>query len=266
MRNASGIHGFLRHSGGSIDTFDVPGGVYQVSGMNNRGDTCGYTQNFAGFVRWSDGTVTEFSVQPNQATVPSAINDSGTVTGYYTTPSSEVGFIWTSDGNITTFAVGNPTRPLGTNANGDIAGRSGSGANVAPFLRFGDGTFAKLRYPAPAGAASGINGTDQLIGDLYYAWNAQGQHYNLVDAFVWSNGKFTQFSCDPRGINSAGDIAGGCAFGVGFLRTSDGTMKTFIVPAKGQLADVVGLNDSDVIVGWTEAPLGSTSQGFLRFP
>jgi probable HAF family extracellular repeat protein len=63
----------------------------------------GYSSGVSrGFVRASDGTITSFDPTGSYSTTPAAMNDKGTIVGYYYDANSEThGFVRTSDGTIT---------------------------------------------------------------------------------------------------------------------------------------------------------------------
>ena len=83
-------HGFVRHSDGSISTFDADPpifGTYPQS-INPRGEVTGffYDANILmhGFVRQSDGTITTFDAGSiANGTFPTSINPRGEITGSY---------------------------------------------------------------------------------------------------------------------------------------------------------------------------------------
>jgi hypothetical protein len=94
-------HAFLRDSGGTFTTFDVPGALpTQASSINTAGTITGNYYDasgfFHGFLRDSGGTFTTFDVPGALQTNPLDINTAGAVTGYCQDPSNLWhGFIFT---------------------------------------------------------------------------------------------------------------------------------------------------------------------------
>jgi hypothetical protein len=80
------------------------------------------TPNFA---RVSPALFTTFQVPGAVGTYPTSINDSETVTGYYTEPAGKQGgFVRSADGVIETFQVPGSilTEPVGINSAGEVVG------------------------------------------------------------------------------------------------------------------------------------------------
>ena len=187
-------------------------------------------------------TITVFDVPgagtgPNQGTFATAINDLGTIAGYYLDGNNEKhGFLRTATGTFTTFdASGSAgTEPLSINDAGTIAGEwtSPLGVNLG-FLRFATGRMTLFAVPgAGTGVGQGtaavaINQSGTVTGPWFDA--AGGRH-----GFVRSSlGLITKFDApgstsgtSPAGINGFGAIAGG-ANGSGFVRTPEGAITVF---------------------------------------
>ncbi|HEY4052731.1 MAG TPA: hypothetical protein VGL74_03260 [Terriglobales bacterium] len=80
-------------------TFSVPTGTLNVNGINNFGSIVGAGNigdlKFHGFKRWSNGNVAILDYPGAVQTVPTSINDSGAVVGYYTDSSGQShGFLY----------------------------------------------------------------------------------------------------------------------------------------------------------------------------
>jgi len=237
-------------------TFDVPGATGTApTSFNSAGTVAGiysdpesngtFTQ---GFVRTSDGTITTFMAPVGiylQGTFAEAVNDHGTVAGYYLAETGNgngqfftayFGYVRTSSGVFTTFSA------------------PGAGMYCVPFC----GT-----------AATGINESGVVTG-----WYLDA---NLVShGFVGLPGQ-TITSFDPPGsvstyassINSSGTVAGyyGDAASVthAFIRSADGTITSFDAPGTGTRAftEAWGINNAGSIVGDYVAANGS-HHGFVR--
>jgi len=123
-------HGFIRTSAGTITTFDV-GSIYptdtQVVGINIHGDVAGIYAadgfgDYGGFVRRSDGKITEFAPPGAQFTFVTGINSKGEVTGYFSDGTKYLGFVRARDGTIRIIDLGPDTWATSINSKGMIAG------------------------------------------------------------------------------------------------------------------------------------------------
>ena len=102
--------------------------------------------------------VFHFSVPGSNATYPLAINEEGTITGYFLTASGATsGFVRYDEGQIITFAVPGSivTEPVSINSAGDITGfyelSSPSGPIVQGFIRSANGTITTVGDTAQTG-------------------------------------------------------------------------------------------------------------------
>ena len=80
-------------------TFSVPAGTFNVNGINNFGSIVGAGNigdlKFHGFKRWSNGNVAILDYPGAVQTIPTSINDSGAIVGYYTDSSGQShGFLY----------------------------------------------------------------------------------------------------------------------------------------------------------------------------
>lgn len=232
--NATGVvHGLIRDAGGVVTNFDAagagsspPAGSVQgtiPTAIDTAGDVAGVyidaNNGYHGFLRASDGTITEFdapgaSTAKNRGTAPLAINDAGQIVGFYTTgsvsdPTSTYhGFLRAADGTFTTIDVpgagtgesGNGrkegTEAGAVNASGEIAGTYVDSSGIRHgFVRSASGTYTTFDPPS---SSAGIDG----IGDL--------------------------------GMDAAGDVEGAYtdSNGVrhGYIRTANGALSSFDVP------------------------------------
>jgi hypothetical protein len=193
------FHGLLRDPRGNITTFDVPGAgsglfegtfVYGVlyggnyGGINGGGKITGayadssFTQH--GFLRAPDGSLTTFDVSNGSQTGPTAISDTGEITGTYF--ESIVGnpfggnyraFVRDRDGKFSTFdaATYSPcciwTFAEAINSGGQVTGYDNDGHNLFHgFVRGRDGTVTTFDAPGA--------GTESLQGTLAVGINQEG--------------------------------------------------------------------------------------------
>ena len=231
-------HGFVRTPDGTLTPFDDPAsnGSTLVSGINLSGTIVGRSEvagGFAGFIRSSSGTFTSFSVPGTTVTIPTAINDSGVVTGVSEDQQNQAfnAFVRTADGTITSFLPPGAidTEALAINGKGAIAGLYGDSSKaIHGFVR----------------AANGRITTFDLPGSV---------------------------SLRPTGINSKGEITGWYQDSTlpnahGFVREPDGTITTFDAPDVG--ATALGTQPASIdfngnIAGYYIGA-GPTAHGFVR--
>jgi hypothetical protein len=196
------------------------------------------------------------------------LNSTNAVTGYNDTD----GFIRTSDGNVTTFAVprASSTQPMSINDGGTITGSYRKSGNPHGFVRAADGTITT--FDGVTGAtytwALSINNNGQITGE---------SGINFVHGFVRSaGGRITIFDVpgadDTNGvcINDKGTIAGdyldGTGFIRGFLRAADGTITTFAVPGATGSTFIGSINIKGTVTGFYDNYDGAGRHGFVRTP
>jgi len=266
-------HGFLRNRNGSFSTFDAPNSDYILtSSINPAAVVTGtdFDADFVihGFLRSKDGVITTIDApgadnNPNDfpnGTVAVGVNPDGVVLGTYSDINqNNHGFLRAIDGSFTIFDPPGQIRALFVpfafgpslymNAQGVITGTyfqlipgNPFGGNYRVFVRATDGSFATFdAVPYP-------NGNPSL--NIYCC--------------TWSF---------PSGITPSGAITGSFndefTHNHGFLRTSDGTVTTFDVPAAGtgfnQGTAPLGITPSGVIMGiYIDA--NYVHHGFLFFP
>ena len=130
------------------------------------------TPNFA---RLSPGLFTTFQVPGALGTYPMGINDSETVTGYYTEPAgTQGGFVRTADGAVETFQVPGSilTEPVGINSAGEVVGYYELTAGVPQaFTRSADGQITTFAAPTDASPTNKIaqpaamNDAGEIVGN-----------------------------------------------------------------------------------------------------
>jgi len=259
-------HGFLRNREGKYTTFDAPdagttanntNGTFP-SGINVWGIVAGYYNDVNivshGFLRTPDGTFKTFDApgadtNPADAagTIVTGVNDLGLVTGYFFDSNFRVhGFLRCPDGKFTTFdAPGDDGQ--GTIANGP-ANLEGAipgffmDANLLwhGFVRSPDGHFAIVTAP------------DACTGGI--SVNCDGTGVYNINIFGMSVGAYVDNNLVAHG----------------FLRSADGTLKTFEAPGAGTgpsqgtiFFQVAGLNNSGAVTA-SYCDANGVFHGFLR--
>jgi len=237
-----------------------------------------------------------------QGTFPSAINDSGAITGFVRDANvARHGFLRAPDGTFTSFddpnagicsascgtiGPGQGTRAYSINQSGEITGfYSDNSGGCHGYVRAANGTFTQIDAPDagtgpfPQGTfpseftAAGINPAGAITG--FYVDASSVQH-GFVRA---ANGTITEFDptgsilTNPNAINEPGDITGfyfdANFVGHGFLRGADGTITSFdapgadSTPGSGNGTFGVDLTPSGEIEGIFVDPSG-VLHGFVR--
>jgi hypothetical protein len=238
------------------------------------------TPNFA---RLSPALFTTFQVPGAVGTYPVSINDSETITGYYTEPAgTQGGFVRSADGAVETFQVPGSivTEPVGINSAGEVVGYYEFTAGVPQaFIRSADGQITTFAAPTDASPTNkiaqpaAINDAGEIVGN--YPDVPQGSR-----VFVRSTGAMTTFSVSDgaaystvaTGINASGAIVfygssqvtpDAPASGA-FLRSADGMITTFSAPGM-LMPSSLGINASGTILGNYTIPATPTdSHGFVR--
>jgi len=235
----------------AFTTIDVPGADYTIAaGINNGGAIAGTFGNAGepeGFVRAQDGTITTFLINgmPTNAT---GINNLGQIVGY----AGGLGFIRNADGTFITFAIPSFAQALGINDSSAVVGYT---AGPLGFLRNPDGSVTAISAPGSSNTvAQGINNFGQIVGNI----NGETQ------AFVRETGGTFQTFVFPGAvgqtaafaINDLGDIGGfyDVQLNHGFLELANGTFLSVDDPLRGNVSQVLGLNDFEDLVGlYTDA-------------
>ncbi len=250
------LHGFLRNADGTFATFDPAGSVNTYpEGINASHVIVGlYTDAGGvnhGFIRDAAGKVISYDApdagsSSGQGTVLGSINRGGEALGNFTdTNGVSHGFLLASNGGFTEFDAPN----------------AGTGAFQGTYPAVSDGL------------------TDQeAVGGFVYDNNF------LAHGFVRApDGTFTEFDATSNslgtyvfGINSQQTVAGvyatpdGAGLG-GFLRTSDGKIKTILVPLIGNIDTVSfgvnSINNAGALVGYySNGNPPPPSRAYVRAP
>jgi hypothetical protein len=194
------------------------------------------------FARDKHDHLLHFEVPGSKATYPLAINEGGTVTGYYITKSGATsGFVREDDGHITTFDIPGSalTEPVSINTAGEITG----------YYELGGASYDPS-HPVPQGFIRSANGTITTFGNT------------PIEPVG------TTFRPQPVAINAAGEVVGNYPDNTYasfvFIRSATGSVESFSLSA-GVLYStfVTGLNDAGEIVGYTSSSMLDQSGGFL---
>jgi hypothetical protein len=151
--SAGVVHGFLRDLSGAYTVFDEPEASSEnsqgtfVNGMNYNGAVVGFYNDAVsgqihGFVRDQFGNFSSFDPSGSVATMPTAINLSGQVTGYYRDSAERNhAFFRDASGNITSFDVSGSIGTFGNSINdaGVIVGEWNSLSGYLGFERSASG-------------------------------------------------------------------------------------------------------------------------------
>jgi hypothetical protein len=271
--DGSTTHGFIRHPGGFILTFDVPGSIATWGyAINSYPSVVGYYFNADyvghGFIRKPGNRYTHVDVPgagalAGQGTYAYYINDAGQTAGSYFDPNSVIhGFVRDAVGNYSsidpTGSVATAVRAL--NQSGETVGIYQTSDNTFHgFLRDALGNVTSIDYPGAVQTyAEGTNSSGEITG--FYWPDLSGTTLGFVRDAA---GNFTSF--DPSWPCCAGDVAGitdaGDAIGNndhplnrGFRFKHTGVPSLFRDPDsgsdKGEGTFVVGISPNGNFVGW----------------
>ena len=224
-----------------------------------------------GFLRFADGTITNFDVPgsvcvdySSNCTKPTGINSSGSVVGAYSDATATHGFLRDRDGNYSTFDPPGSafTQPNAINLRGAVTGFYCNTQACLGFVRDSYGKFTTIDYPGA------INGTVPLSindrGDIVGVW------YDATDAshIFLRDRDGTLIGLDPPGsiyvfqvaISEVGELVGyyaDASSAYGFVRTRSGDYTTFN-------GNAIGIDRNGTVAGWVANPNGFGSEGFYR--
>lgn len=215
---------------------------------------------------------TTFDVAGATATVPLAINDGGSVAGYYVLQSGQYGFVRHPDGTIDSFGRTGMTFnwPWSLNRHGAIVGYYLRGRRSHGFRREGgSGIVLRINFPGARDTeATSINDSGVVTGDYI---DANFVTHGFVRANHADHDTMTGFdpegslATEPTAIDGRGDIAGSYidASGVqnGFIRDPAGNITGFLI--ENAQPTVRGINDRGETAGYIGSEENS-STGFIR--
>jgi hypothetical protein len=205
-----------------------------------------------GYVRASDGTITTFDPTNSTGTHPSSINDSGVVTGWFTTDAAQskaYGFVRSASGTITKFAPTGVTVtfPYSINNNGLITGT----------CKCAGGSFER-------GAKGGIKLLS--LGNYVMFAAAISPQGVIVGSLEDPNSAYIGFERSPKGntgtisgtvgvtaINASGVITGEVGVAgsgpLGFVRVPKGPVVSFTPPGSTYTAPAA-INSAGTVAGY----------------
>jgi hypothetical protein len=167
-----------------------------------------------------EATYVSFSVPGAIGTYPMSINNSMTVTGYYTTSyTTAAGFIRDADGAITTLSFSGSlwTEPVSINAAGDITGFYEVVSGIPQgFTRYADGR--TITFDPPEGQAGpqalpvSINNFDEVAGNYPYpGGSSAGFTRSRAGDFAIIDYSGAGYATAITGLNSNGAVVGYCS-------------------------------------------------------
>ena len=229
----------------------------------------------AGSIQLAQAKTIKFDPPGSTSTMPAAINDAGSITGFYLHSEGAIrSFLRAPDGTIATIDVGDTicgTYAYSINKDGVVVGtgayKMDNLCNAHAFVRAADGSISTFDVPgAVSTGAGGINNKGVITG-------AYLDDDRISHGFVRArNGTFAIFdpvgsvSTSPVSINKKGVIAGSYLDSSqvrhGFVRAKDGTITPFD-PPDSTLTYPTSINDSGEIAG-TYRTVQSTTYGFIR--
>jgi uncharacterized membrane protein len=254
--------GFLRYADGRIITFAAnqtnPFLGLAPAGINDFDEIAGnyIFHGITAFTRSRAGVFTNIPI-PN-GSVATAINDSGSVVGFYGGGGNDVftGFVahpdgyWEEIGIPGNSACANQTIPDAINAAGTIAG-----------------FYTMSYYYEPGCNPESTGGFVMSPGGELILFQPPGQIPELHDLAVASS-----FLSSPPwiSIDQAGDITGSymdaAGYYHGFVRNPYGTITSFD-PQESNFTTVTSINDGGAIAGYYSYDRGSLpAVGFIRVP
>ena len=256
--NSGRCHGYVRAANGTFTQIDAPDagtgpfpqGTFpsEISpmGINAAGTITGFYVDANsvqhGFVRASNGVITEFDPNGSIFTTPNAIDETGEITGFYFDANFVGhGFLRATDGTITSFDApgadmtgdGNGTFCVGLTPSGEVEGVFVDVNGVLHgFVRSKEGTF--ITYDVPGAGTQAGGGT-------------------LPES---NNGL----------LATTGNFIDGNFVNHGFLRDNHGALTAFDVPGAGTSAGQgtipLGNNNPGAIVG-QEIDGANVTHGFI---
>jgi len=219
----------------------IPPGFAQGWGINDRGDTVGIHQSDDdiqhGYLLTADGVFTDLVFPGALETDPIAVNNSGTVVGYFSLDEDSFHCFIYANGQFQQFDVpgARDTICQGINARGDISGNWDTDINTLGhgFIS-SNGQIVPFDHPSAAANSTtitGINDRGDFIG-LYVDTDGTGHRFLRLANSLLQEIPFpaTATSATPWSINNARQIVGNYLVGTerhAFLLTPAGSGKPF---------------------------------------
>jgi uncharacterized membrane protein len=204
-------------------------------------------------------------------TYPSAINNNGTVTGFYVDANGDHGFLRDMNGQFVTFGApgSQGIYPSSINSTGAVAG-SFTDTSQHGFVRTANGTWIAFDVPGKFPSSSQnpicINDSGIITGPYINGTSFYGFLRSVGGSLTTISYPESTYTY-ATGINGAGTVTGiynDASFNShGFLRGVDGTWVNFDVPGGyfGFFPPTLSINAGGTVVG---SFLQGSTQGFLR--
>ena len=218
----------------------------QPNGINHYNTAVGAASSsskWVGFIRYSGGSTTLFSVPNSPSTWLIRRNYYGTTVGYYYIGSGSsapaAGVILTSSSYATLKYPGAVSTYLsGINKSNTIVGSYTTSSGVSRGFIYKNGKFTSINYPgAYSTAIAAINDYGTIVGGY-----VDGNFENPSHGFMLKNGVYIN-NRGGNDINNSGTTVGGNT-----ITFSNGTSKTVHAPGSSS-TNVYGINDLGVITG-----------------
>jgi hypothetical protein len=251
---------------------DDPGNGTYPSDINRQGVVSG-TYNGGGggaFLRYPDGTFTEYGVPGANLTYATSINGAGVVAGSYS-DGNDHGYVRLPDGTITTFDVPGATSTWVSAINGQgVVTGYGNGTTLGiGFVRTPDGTITTFQVPGETDGTypMSINVQGEVTGQYCCSTHGWGGFLRRPDGRIKTFDPTDAYNTHPLRIIHSHWIAGWYSDSNdnyhGFLRTS-GVITEFNVKRIDDYTQVAAMNRKGTITG---NYFDSTHhRGFLRYP
>jgi hypothetical protein len=266
------------NAGAKIVTFDVPGASETyVEVVNGNGYVGGHwedaDQNYHGYVRAPDGTISTFDPPNSQFTFVASITAGELIAGwYFDSDDDEHGFFRTADGTITTYDAPGSTIVTQINSVNNKGTFTGFSYDYPAFVQNAKGKFRTFDISGSDAMVPTSISEDGTIAGYYYVGS------NVVHGFVRApDGTITTF--DPPGltqrstqtfayaINSKNAIVGKYSDSNGkihgFIRAADGAIARIDDPDGTEGTSANDINDEGTVVGWYIDGSGE-SHGYVR--
>jgi hypothetical protein len=215
-----------------------------------------------GYVRTSDGKITTFDPTGSTGTHPTSINDSGTITGYFTVGAAQskaYGFVRDAAGTITSFAPSGVTVtfPYSINNSGVITGTCK--CSGGSFERGPKGGIKLISVENYVMFAYAISAVDEIVGSLESTTDSAYIGFALSPK---DKGTTIPGTVGVAAINASGVITGQLPGSSGFVREPKEPIVAFTPPGSTYTTPAA-INSAGTVAG-TFLDSGQYSHGFSR--